>query len=135
MQVTLNDLLTNDAPGFDKYAIAAEFPGYDKQLLKPHDQRTVYQPEPGMPATMHVGSDSYPGYVQRTSTARNGSPTSVYVAKLFWDSDSKCWAPDASAVRKYTLRKDGRYRESGTSPRGGSSLTLGRAQQRQDPHF
>jgi hypothetical protein len=129
MKVLLSDLLTDDAPGFDKHAIAAEFPGYTSRA------RETYAPAMYMPATMSIGSDSYPGYVQSTSTTRDGAPKTVYVAALEWDNDAQRWTPNRDCVRKYTLRKDGRYREAGANYSGAPSLTIGIAQHYSDPHF
>lgn len=75
----------------------------------------LLSPVPGMPATMNIGSDRYPGIVISTSYSKK----TVFFGRN--DRDDM----------KFTMRKDGRYRRVGGNA---YTLTLGIAVDYRDPH-
>lgn len=80
------------------------------------------QPTPvaGMPATIHIGSDSYAARVVSVA-----SPTRIFIAESRDDEKGSMWSK----------RKDGRWRPKGAGRNSGYSLGLGYAKDYRDPSF
>jgi hypothetical protein len=121
----------------------------NKTLKQPGDRLATYGfcrrkeaiPVVGMPATEHVGSDSYPCTV--IDVSRNGkkvkvqrnpfkaAPGSDYFTNQKWVIDPE---PSGETI-VFTLRKNGRWIMQGGAINCGCSLGLGFRRASQDPHF
>jgi hypothetical protein len=83
----------------------------------------------GMPATISIGSDSYPATVTRVKRG----PSGIIVAiSARWES-TRSNRPDEE---EWTLRSNGRYVKRGQSQkRGGEQIHVGVREDYRDPHF
>ena len=104
-------------------------------------RRLNVEPVVGMPATIGIGSDSYPALVTRVSDS--GKTISVVKVRYkptpghnyFGNQKYEYSEEPEGAEQVWTFRKNGRWYPKGSSVRSGYGLCLGFRRAYSDPHF
>jgi len=103
-------------------------------------KRLAVVPVVGMPATVGIGSDSYPYTV--TEVSASGKSITIQRNTYKAAADSNYYGQQKYEYGElqgepevWTLRTDGRWRRKGTTKGSGYYLTLGVRRAYSDPHF
>lgn len=102
------------------------------------DDKPVYMPKVGDPATYGIGSDSYPYTIVsvsasgKTITARRDQSIAAEGHDYYGSQKYNYFANPNAQPEKFTLRKCGSFRPSGSSC---GYLSVGHRRHYSDPHF